>query len=455
VVDRVSVVTDLGYGDSGKGAFVDYLCANEGATLVIRNNGGAQAGHNVVTPDGRRHCFSQFGAGTFTGATTYLGPNMLVSPMHLLRESKKLDALGIPYPLTRLCISSSCRVITPYHELTNQVRETVRGEERHGSCGFGIGELMQDQFDGHPFLTMADLRVLGGVLYHEGKIRTVLHDIWERKSQIIYKLSGQTLENFDDEIIEFYKFFIPQLHVDWKFDPDLVSLLHDSQHVVFEGAQGVMIDETYGFHPHTTWSDTTPRSAWKIIEQFPGIFQHADIHNYGLFRAYSTRHGAGPFPSYSPFLTEDLNDPHNPTNQWQGNFRCGPFDLVAAKYALNVCKHVGYPIDSLVFSCLDQLTKDNDLYHRAMHSYKPINGEYVTWTNTNRFIYPDEDLKIRSESTSLLSGHYSDGTNTLTFYDLASSFNFVKVLAQLLGSYVSYTSQGPTRDDRKKHYPAG
>src|SRR5437660_12409394 len=141
---RAIITVGLGFGDEGKGATVDYLVRRYDADLVVRYCGGSQAGHNVQLPDGRRHTFSQFGAGTLAESSrpprTYLGPNMIIDPPALGREAQHLNELGVKDPLRLLTIHPRCLVTTPWLKLLNQLRELARGEARHGSCGQGIGE---------------------------------------------------------------------------------------------------------------------------------------------------------------------------------------------------------------------------------------------------------------------------------------------------------------------------
>src|SRR3954453_22610950 len=139
---RAVITVGLGFGDEGKGATVDFLTRALDADLVVRYCGGSQAGHNVELPDGRRHTFSQFGAGLFapTGPRTYLGPNVIIDPEALVREAAHLAELGVDRPFRLLTLHPRCLVTTVWHSLMNRWRELSRGEGRHGSCGQGIGE---------------------------------------------------------------------------------------------------------------------------------------------------------------------------------------------------------------------------------------------------------------------------------------------------------------------------
>src|SRR6476646_4048219 len=114
---RAIITVGLGFGDEGKGATVDFLARRLGADLVVRYCGGSQAGHNVELPDGRRHTFSQFGAGTLAPQRprTYLGPNVVIDPPALLREARHLEGLGVADPFGLLSVHPRCLVTTYWH----------------------------------------------------------------------------------------------------------------------------------------------------------------------------------------------------------------------------------------------------------------------------------------------------------------------------------------------------
>jgi adenylosuccinate synthase len=134
---------------------------------------------------------------------------------------------------------------------------------------------------------------------------------------------------------------------------------------IFEGAQGVLLDEWRGFHPHTTWSTVTLHHALAMIEES----QADELCTLGAIRAYMTRHGAGPLPTWAPELDAKLLDPGNPTNAWQGTIRRGWPDLVLLRYAVETA---GGLLDGLVVNCLDGLTdiaaKVCVGYRRASHA---------------------------------------------------------------------------------------
>src|SRR5437763_4996805 len=125
---RALITVGLGFGDEGKGAAVDFLARRYEAGLVVRYCGGSQAGHNVELPDGRRHTFSQFGAGTLAPQRprTYLGPAAIIDPPAIVREARHLAELGVPDPLRLVTIHPRCLVTTPWLKLLNRLRELSR-----------------------------------------------------------------------------------------------------------------------------------------------------------------------------------------------------------------------------------------------------------------------------------------------------------------------------------------
>src|ERR1700683_2211088 len=121
---RAAIVVDLGFGDAGKGLVTDFLTHSMGATLVVRFNGGAQAGHNVVTADGRHHTFSQLGSGTLVpGVRTPPTSRVVVHPTALLLEDAHLESVGVDDALPRLTVSPEALVVTPFHQAACRVRE--------------------------------------------------------------------------------------------------------------------------------------------------------------------------------------------------------------------------------------------------------------------------------------------------------------------------------------------
>ena len=142
---HASIVTDLGFGDAGKGTVVDYLARQAMGAVIVRFNGGAQAAHNVHTADGKHHTFSQFGSGMLVpGTRTFLSHHVLFDPFALQNEAAALAKIVSGDPLTRVMVDGGALTVTPFQKAANRVRESLRGQGRHGSVGMGIGETMAD-----------------------------------------------------------------------------------------------------------------------------------------------------------------------------------------------------------------------------------------------------------------------------------------------------------------------
>jgi len=354
-VKAAHVVIGLAYGDEGKGTVVDALVRKAGAnTVVVRFNGGGQAGHNVVTPDGRHHTFAQWGSGTFAGARTHLSHFMMVHPTAALREAEVLESKGVPDPLKALTVDSLCLITTPFHQAMNRLRELMRGDNRHGSCGVGVGETVEQAQRGYA-IHASDLVSAGSLRTLLKRLRDVLCE--EAAEQQVPPSCGMVA--FDQVQVQKHILFDPGI-----FERVVDRLTHfaknvritdeipkDSEKLVFEGAQGVLLDDYYGFTPHTTWSTCTSVNAHKLMTEWARVENTQVI---GVLRAFSTRHGAGPFPSALEHPGRAqllLAGDHNQTNMWQSAFRIGWFDALATRYALECDRSV----DSLVLTCLDRV----------------------------------------------------------------------------------------------------
>ncbi len=333
------ITVGLGFGDEGKGATVDHLTREMSADLVVRYSGGAQAGHNVVLSDGRRHTFSQFGAGTFAGARTFLGPRMIISPATMVPEADHLRTLGVSDPWSMMVVHPDCLVATFYHVLMNRLREVARGKQRHGSCGLGIGEARHYWLRyGQDAVTAGDLHDRTALVQKMVLLRERLLLEMQDLPQVDKQLAEELRESFPAEEADDLRRCAERLEIDRR--------LPRAEGVIFEGAQGVLLDEWYGFHPHTTWSTVTPRHAFELLADVPDVEPSV----LGITRAYTTRHGAGPFPTACQKMTESLADAGNPHNPWQGRLRSGPLDLMLIDYAVRVAG-----IDGIVVNHLDQL----------------------------------------------------------------------------------------------------
>jgi adenylosuccinate synthase len=342
-VRRSIITVGLGFGDEGKGATADHLCRRLGADLVVRYSGGSQAGHNVQLPGGGRHTFSQFGAGTLAGVSTYLGRQVILNPPALVKEAEHLRKLGVRDPFATLSLHPKCLVSTYLHRTVNRLRELARGDRRHGSCGHGIGEARSYWLrHGDDAIYARDLQapeILRDKLeLLKQRLLLELQDVADNIPAgpfCEYDLLGVSADALAESLCEVGRLL------------RIESEIPDCTTAIFEGAQGVLLDEWYGFHPHTTWSTVTPHHALEMTAQAGA----EEVCVLGLVRPYMTRHGAGPLPTHDDGLTARIDDKGNPWNAWQGDIRAGWLDMVLLRYAALACG----PIDNLAVSCLDHL----------------------------------------------------------------------------------------------------
>ncbi|PSR65065.1 adenylosuccinate synthetase [Nocardia sp. MDA0666] len=337
--DRHVIVVDLGFGDAGKGATVDWLCspqAGSDVAAVVRFNGGAQAAHTVIA-DGRRHTFRQFGSGTLSGVPTVLSRHVLVDPIALAAEAEALTALGLADPLGSIFVDERALLTTPIHGAANRCREDARGAARHGSCGMGIGETVRYALD-HDAPLVRDCRT---------------PDILRRKLIALERhfapllASGRHGHEPIDALIEAYTEFARSVAL---VPGEQLAVFAAAGRLIFEGAQGVLLDEWRGLHPYTTWSTVEPRHARAMLAR---IGQPGTV--LGVTRAYQTRHGAGPFPTEDAALS--IPEPYNATGPYQGVFRVGHLDPILLRYAVEACGG----IDALAVNHLDLVAARDDM----------------------------------------------------------------------------------------------
>lgn len=346
---RVSAVIGAGYGDEGKGLLTDSLAWRTAAPVVVRTNGGAQAGHTVTTPDGRRHVFSHIGSGAMAGAATHLSQFFVAHPMFFLRERDEVAALGGNVGVT---IDPRASVTTPFDILVNQIVEESRGATRHGSCGMGFGETIERNLRPEVSITVADLA--GSRLGLVSKLeRTRRSWVGERLSvlgvTVIPERFRTVLE--DDDVVR-------------RFIDDCDQFLSavgiaDDRNIpdgaVFEGAQGLLLDQDYGAFPNVTRSNTGLANMVSIAKEADMV----TIDAHFVTRAYVTRHGAGPLAHEGHDMSyAKIVDATNIHNDWQGSIRSAPLDLDILSNAIrhDIALADGVSIQPrLTVACLDQL----------------------------------------------------------------------------------------------------
>lgn len=355
MVKAVAVI-GAGFGDEGKGLMTDYHAYAIQHELhedcvVVRYNGGAQAGHTVMTPGGQRHIFHHFGSGTFCGAPTHLSRFFISNPYMFLNEYKELGTD------VRITVDPDSLITTPWDMAYNQLIELKRKSYKHGSCGVGINSTV-DRCNTKYATTVRTL-LKDNIVEKYRSIRDNYYiPLLESEGIKLLQMPLSMSVVFTAERLlekaanEFYKFI------------DKIECVSDKnlnpQNVVFEGAQGLLLDEDSKYFPNVTRSKTGLPNILKLCKSF-GI---SDLDICYVTRCYKTRHGAGHLPfELKGLMFPGAIDGTNETNTWQGNFRHGLLDLDELMEAINNdISNVDDSVktySSIAVTCMDQV-EDND-----------------------------------------------------------------------------------------------
>lgn len=338
------IVIGANFGDEGKGHITDFLATPD--SIVVRFSGGANAGHTVQVGDTRR-VFHHFGSGTLRGARTFLSEHFVVNPFLWVKE----DA-----PPQKVWMHCDAKLTIPADMLVNQYAERIRGGSRHGSCGVGINETVT-----------RSLAAVGPTL--RDLVARPFHEIRHRIEEAIPYAIERMLPHDDTALRDR---FLDRLH-----DRDILQgylracrrMLYGAEivdnyepllgaPVVFEGSQGLLLDQGHHWFPHVTRANTGRRNAVEIATQL-GL----DYELIYVTRTYMTRHGNGPFPSEDQTLQyEDLT---NQPNEWQGQLRFGTLSvpLLAGTVHADAGAH---PDVCLALNHLDQCYLDPTTLERAV-----------------------------------------------------------------------------------------
>jgi adenylosuccinate synthase len=417
-------------GDEGKGTTVDFQTRETNSKLTVRFNGGAQAAHNIVLSDGRHHTFAQFGAATFNeGVKTYLSKYMLVNPMAMMKEEEFLRNSSVFDAFDRMYIDNTALVTTPYHRADNRLKELYRGSKMHGSCGMGISATVEDSLNRpDECLRMGDL--LDDTLLLKKLKLNRLAMIESSKGFVIPNnaLSDREVSTFDEELIEViynnYREFRTKVKI-IEFDV-AAKLFDETETVVFEPAQGILLDENYGFHPYTTWTTCTLKNAYSILSD---LNYKNDIDSYLVTRTFATRHGPGPFVTEDRELTNKLADPFNTLNIWQRGFRCGWLDLVMLDYALRV----NGPVGGLSVTHVDWLMEKLNVW-KVCTKYTLDGKDWIPFVPNNM----DEQIQL----TAALE-------RVIPVYEEVKNTDVLSRIEQTLKTKIKITSYGQKPEDKR------
>ncbi len=377
-------VTVIGsqWGDEGKGKIVDFLC--ERADMVVRFQGGHNAGHTLVI-DGVQYKLSLLPSGIVrAGKRAVIGNGGVIDPRALLSEIATLRGQGDAINPDNLMISLSAPIILPIHQEVDLAREALRGSDKIGTTGRGIGPAYEDKVSRRG-IRMADLLDMDGLA---DKVENLLahHNIW-------LVAAGKAVVTADEIITPLAEMrgeILPYLGEAWALIDQYRS---QNKRILFEGAQGVMLDIDHGTYPFVTSSNTVSGQA------FVGSGSDAGGYVLGITKAYTTRVGSGPFP------TEDFGDDGEKLGQRGHEFgtvtgrkrRCGWFDAVMVRQAgkiagikgmaltkldvldgfkiLKIC--VGYRLDGIELSYFPSSSADQA-------RLEPIYEEIEGWDGTTK-----------------------------------------------------------------------
>lgn len=351
---RVSVVLGSMFGDEGKGHMTDVLCNNP-KTLNVRFNGGAQASHTVVTPEGNRHAFRHFGSGTFLDVPTFLTEHFIINPFSYILEREELINSFNLIPMEY--VHPSCIVTTLWDMYINQAVEEMRGESRHGSCGLGINETVQRSNIQKYKITVKDILDNN---YIKNKLENIQKEYVPLRLKEEYGLCitdlPQEYQNLlnDDEIIEMHLFYFYEFLSNITIANYEIFEMFDN--VVFEGAQGLLLDQNNSeYFPNVTTSNTGLKNVLDILKI---INYQGNLEVYYITRCYATRHGVGLFKSEidkKPY--SNIIDLTNTPNKFQGCLRFGYLDFDTLSQAINkdLLNLTFKAKINVVITCIDQL----------------------------------------------------------------------------------------------------
>lgn len=417
------VVLGTQWGDEGKGKIVDLL--TDQAAAVVRYQGGHNAGHTLVI-DGQKTILRLIPSGILRADTQCLiGNGVVLSPEALFKEVGELEARGVPVR-ERLRISSACSLILPYHVALDQAREKARGEAKIGTTGRGIGPAYEDK------IARRGLRV--GDLFHPERFAVKLKEVLDYHNFVLQNYFNEPPVDFQktyDEAMEHAKVMQPLVM-------DVVSRLHElrkaGENLMFEGAQGTLLDIDHGTYPFVTSSNTTAGG----VATGSGVGPLYLDYILGITKAYTTRVGSGPFPTElfdetGAYLAKQGHEFGSVTGRPR---RCGWFDAVILRRSIE--------INSISGLCLTKLDVLDGLETvRICTGYKDAAGNLLTEAPTDADSYIGlqpvyEEMPGWSESTV--------GAQSLEALPVNAQA-YIRRIAELVEAPIDIVSTGPDRKE--------
>jgi adenylosuccinate synthase len=393
---RFVIVIGTQWGDEGKGKLVDLL--TEKAAAVARFQGGHNAGHTLVI-GGQKHVLSLIPSGILReGTRCYIGNGVVLSIEALLKESQTLIERGVPV-FERLRISPSCPLILPSHVALDKARELARGDNKIGTTGRGIGPAYEDKV-ARRALRVADL-------FNPQRFATQLAEVLDFHNFVLTQYFQQTAIDVAATLAALLQQAerIKPLVVD--VTQELANLRASGANVLFEGAQGAMLDIDHGTYPFVTSSNTTGGGAATGTGLGPRAFDYV----LGIVKAYATRVGSGPFPTeLFDSVGEHLSRVGHEFGSVTGRARrCGWFDAVALRRSVIHSSVSGLCVTKLdVLDGLESIrictgykvsgavTTEPPLFVEGFDAVEPVYEELPGWKDSTIGVTRYDDLPVNA-----------------------------------------------------------
>lgn len=414
------VIVGTQWGDEGKGKIVDLLAEN--ADVVVRFQGGNNAGHTMVV-DGQQFISHLIPSGIIQGKTCIMGNGMVVDPAVLLEEIDYLTSHGIDVGPDRLMISEKAHIIMPYHKAVDLAREKMKGDDKIGTTGRGIGPCYEDKAArrGIRFLELIDPLAL---------TETVKNVLMEKNFYLKDFLSADVID--PENVIEQYKMYAKRFE-SYVTNISIVldTAVKEGKQILFEGAQGTHLDIDHGTYPFVTSSNTVAANA--CCGTGVGPKKITDI--FGIVKAYTTRVGRGPFP------TELFDETGNYIQEKGAEFgattgrrrRCGWLDTVLLQNAVRLNGLTG-----IVITKLDVLGGLSELKICTGYEYK---GKII-----NEFPASLKKLGECKPVYETLPGWSEDISGLRKIEDMPENAKrYLRRVSELINTPIQIVSVGPER----------
>ena len=410
------------WGDEGKGKIVDWL--SEQADVVVRFQGGHNAGHTLVI-DGVTYKLRLLPSGIVRkNKVSVIGNGVVVDPWALLEEIKEIEAKGVVIDKKNFIISESANLILPFHKEMDEIREDNAGKGKIGTTRRGIGPAYEDKV-GRRSIRVMDLRSeknleqrLDSVLQHHNAIRKGLgKKIFEKE-----KLKKDLLK-IAPEILKFSQ------PVWLKID----EFKKKKNRILFEGAQGILLDVDHGTYPFVTSSNTVASSAATGTGCGPNSINYV----LGITKAYTTRVGEGPFPTE---LLDDVGELLGTRGKEFGTVtsrkrRCGWFDGVLVRQTIKISG-----IDGIALTKLDVLDELNEIKMCVQYE---LNGKKIDYLPSS----VEDQLKIKPIYENF-PGWKETTKGIKNMEDLPENAkNYIYAIEDFIGAKISSISTSPERED--------